>query len=133
MYFAYIINSWFNPDSYRGSSVSQTAIGDRNVAFLLLPFSELGRLQLFIKICKKYTMKKMTCKQPGGACDLEFHGETFDDIANQSKKHGMDMLQKGDTAHIEAMSEMQKMMKEPSDFAKWFEAKKEEFNNLSNI
>jgi hypothetical protein len=31
------------------------------------------------------------------------------------------------------MNEMQKMMKEPSDFAKWFEGKKEEFNNLSNI
>lgn len=30
-------------------------------------------------------MKKMTCKQLGGACDIEFLGETFDEIANQSK------------------------------------------------
>lgn len=43
------------------------------------------------------------------------------------------MFQKGDIAHIEAMNEMQNMMKEPSDFANWFEDKKEEFNNLSNI
>ena len=33
-------------------------------------------------------------------------------------------FQKGDAAHIEAMNEMQKMMKEPTDFAKWFESKK---------
>ena len=77
-------------------------------------------------------MKKMTCKQLGGACDVEFLGDSFDEIANQSKKHGMEMFQKGDTAHIEAMSEMQKMMKDPSDFATWFVNKKEEFNKLSN-
>ena len=45
-------------------------------------------------------MKKMTCKQLGGACDIEFLGESFDDIASQSKKHGMEMFQKGDVAHI---------------------------------
>ena len=78
-------------------------------------------------------MKKMTCKQLGGVCDFEFSGESFDDIANQSKKHGMEMFQKGDAAHIEAMNEMQKLMKDPSDFSKWFESKKVEFINLSNI
>lgn len=78
-------------------------------------------------------MKNMTCKQLGGACDIEFCGETFDEIANQSKQHGMEMFQKGDIAHIEAMNEMQKMMKEPSDFTKWFEGKKEEFIKLDNV
>jgi hypothetical protein len=78
-------------------------------------------------------MKKMTCKQLGGACDVEFWGDTFEEIANQSKKHGMDMFQKGDAAHMEAMNEMQNIMKVPSDFAKWYEAKKEDFNNQSAI
>lgn len=78
-------------------------------------------------------MKKMTCKQLGGACDFEFFGDSFDEIANQSKKHGMEMIQKGDPAHVEAMSEMQKMMKGPQDFSTWFESKKEEFNSLNNI
>ena len=27
----------------------------------------------------------MTCKQLGGACDKEFHGNTFEEIANLSK------------------------------------------------
>ena len=78
-------------------------------------------------------MKKMTCKLLGGACDIEFLGESFEEIANQSKKHGMEMFQKGDAAHIEAMNEMQKMMKEPAYFSKWIESKREEFNNLRNI
>ncbi len=78
-------------------------------------------------------MKKMTCKQLGGACQLEFLGETFEEIANQSKKHGMEMFQQGDSAHIEAMNEMQIIMSTPGDFAKWLEGKKEEFNSLENI
>jgi len=78
-------------------------------------------------------MKKMTCKQLGGACQIEFAGNTFEEIADQSKKHGMEMFQKGDIAHIEAMNEMQQMMKTSSDFSKWFESKKEEFNTLSHI
>ncbi|MDX1365470.1 MAG: DUF1059 domain-containing protein, partial [Arenibacter latericius] len=40
----------------------------------------------------------MTCKQLGGACDLEFHGNTFDEIAEKSKQHGMEMFQKNDEA-----------------------------------
>lgn len=75
-------------------------------------------------------MKKMTCKQLGGACDSVFIGETFEELANQSKKHGMEMFQMGDVAHIEAMNELQKMMKTPEDFGNWFESKKEEFNKL---
>ena len=41
-------------------------------------------------------MKTMTCNQLGGDCDLEFHADTFDEIAEASKKHGMEMFQKGD-------------------------------------
>lgn len=38
----------------------------------------------------------------------------------------------GDVTHIEAMNELQKMMKTPEDFGNWFESKKEEFNKLEN-
>lgn len=37
-------------------------------------------------------MKTMTCNQLGGACDLEFHAITFEKIAEQSKKHGMEKM-----------------------------------------
>ena len=76
-------------------------------------------------------MKKMTCKQLGGACDLEFFGDTFEEIANQSKKHGMEMFQQGDKAHIDAMNQMQQLVVAPAEFSAWFESKKEEFNQAN--
>ena len=48
-------------------------------------------------------MKTMTCKDLAGACDAEFHAETFDEMAELSKKHGMEVLEQGDQSHIEAM------------------------------
>ncbi len=73
----------------------------------------------------------MTCKQLGGACDKEFHANTFDDIAELSKKHGMDMLQQGDQYHINAMNKMQELMKSPVAMEEWFNKKRDEFNALA--
>ena len=75
-------------------------------------------------------MKTMNCKQLGGACDKEFHAETFDEMAESSKQHGMEMYQKQDAAHLEAMQKMQELMKNPDDMKKWFESKRQEFNDL---
>ena len=75
-------------------------------------------------------MKKMTCKQLGGACDMVFQAETFEEIAELSKQHGMEMFQKGDKLHIEAMSKMQEMMKTPEAMQQWMENKRKEFENL---
>lgn len=78
-------------------------------------------------------MKKMNCMQLGGACDFEFQGETFDEIAKQSKQHGMAMFQQGDQSHIDAMNQMQKMMQTPSDFANWYKNKMDEFERLDHL
>lgn len=75
-------------------------------------------------------MKTMTCKQLGGACDLEFHGETFEEMAEQSKKHGMQMFQAGDEAHLKAMNEMQELMQSPDAMTEWFNNKRKEFDAL---
>ena len=75
-------------------------------------------------------MKKMTCKQLGGACDKEFIANTFEEIAEMSKKHGMEMFQKNDEPHLKAMIEMQKLMKSPDAMTEWFENKRKEFNAL---
>ena len=37
-------------------------------------------------------MKAMTCKQLGGACDLEFKADTFDEISKLSRGHGMEIF-----------------------------------------
>ncbi len=75
-------------------------------------------------------MKTMTCKQLGGACDKEFHANTFEEMAEMSKKHGMEMFQKKDEAHLKAMNEMQDLMKSPKAMNEWFENKRKEFNVL---
>lgn len=75
-------------------------------------------------------MKTMTCEELGGACTLEFHGDTFEEIAEQSKKHGMEMLKSGDLAHRKAMEEMQELMETPTDMMDWYEAKRKEFEAL---
>jgi predicted small metal-binding protein len=75
-------------------------------------------------------MKTMTCKQLGGACNEEFHANTFEEIAEISKKHAMEMFGKGDEAHLKAMNEMQSLMKSPEAMQAWFSAKKNEFNAL---
>lgn len=75
-------------------------------------------------------MKTMTCKQLGGACDQEFHANTFEEIAEISKKHGMAMFQKNDQPHLKAMNTMQELMKSPDAMNEWFESKRKEFNAL---
>jgi len=38
----------------------------------------------------------MTCKQLGGACELIFEAETFEDISDLSKSHAKEIFAKGD-------------------------------------
>jgi len=75
-------------------------------------------------------MKTMTCKQLGGACDKQFHANTFEEIAELSKLHGMEMFQKQDPAHLEAMNKIQQLIKQPQAIQDWFKSKKNEFNAL---
>lgn len=75
-------------------------------------------------------MKTMTCKQLGGACDLEFHADTFEEMAEQSKKHGMDMFQQQDEAHMKAGKEMQELMQSPDAMREWMDNKRKEFEAL---
>lgn len=75
-------------------------------------------------------MKTMTCKQLGGACDLEFHANTFEEMAALSQKHGTEMFQKGDKPHLDAMNAMKELMQKPDEMKAWFENKKKEFEAL---
>jgi hypothetical protein len=77
-------------------------------------------------------MKTMTCRQLGGACDEEFHANTFDEIKDMSMQHGMEMFQKNDSSHLEAMNKMRELMQSSdSDAMKnWIISKQEEFDAL---
>ena len=75
-------------------------------------------------------MKTMTCKQLGGSCDKEFYANSFEEIAGMSKQHAMEMFEKKDAEHLQAMNEMQELMKKPEVMKQWFENKKKEFEAL---
>ena len=77
-------------------------------------------------------MKTMTYIQLGGACDKAFHANSFEEIAEQSKKHGMEMFQKGDEAHLESLNKMMELMKSQEEMKSWFESKKKEFESLAD-
>jgi hypothetical protein len=75
-------------------------------------------------------MKTMKCNQLGGACAKEFHAETFEEMAELSKQHGMEMHQSQDAEHLEAMQKMGQLMKTPEQMNKWYESKQAEFDEL---
>lgn len=75
-------------------------------------------------------MKTMTYHQLGGACDTKFHAETFEEMAKLSQKHGVEMFEKGDAAHLTAMGKMQAMIQSPEDMNEWINAKPAEFDAL---
>ena len=70
----------------------------------------------------------MTCKELGGACDLVFQAETFEEIVALSKKHGTEMFQSADADHLSAMEKMRLLMKEPDAMQKWIEDKRAAFH-----
>jgi len=75
-------------------------------------------------------MKTMTCRQLGGACDKAFQANSFEEIAELSKMHGMEMFQAADEAHLKVMNEMKYLMQDPQAMQAWYEGKKAEFNAL---
>jgi hypothetical protein len=75
-------------------------------------------------------MKTMNCNQLGGACEKAFHANTFEEIAELSKQHGMEMFQENDEAHLNAMKKMQELMETPEEMKTWFDNKKKEFDAL---
>lgn len=78
-------------------------------------------------------MKTMSCKQLGGACDLEFSANTFEEMSELSKQHGMEMFKNQDPAHLAAMNNIQELMKDPEAINAWLENKKREFAELPDV
>jgi predicted small metal-binding protein len=76
-------------------------------------------------------MKTMNCSQLGGVCEKKFQANTFEEIAEMSKQHTMQMLQKNDKAHLNAMQEMQQLMSTPKAMQAWFDDKKHKFYLLT--
>lgn len=77
-------------------------------------------------------MKSMTCAELGGACDMIFRANTFEEIAQASQQHAKEMFQKGDQAHLQAMSKMKELMQSKDAMAAWMATKRKEFDAKSH-
>lgn len=74
-------------------------------------------------------MKAMTCEELGGACEIEFQAETFEEVMKLSMEHAKAMFQKADRPHLTAMQNM-KELRESGDMEDWMDTKRDEFDSL---
>jgi hypothetical protein len=75
-------------------------------------------------------MKTMTCKQLGGPCDLQHHGDTADEIIKAQDRHLRDIVAEGDEAHTPALKAMKGRWKRPISGMGWYRDTKRTFAAL---
>jgi len=75
-------------------------------------------------------MKTMTCRQLGGACDLELRGDTADKVIKLQDKHLKEIVANGDTAHEQALKDMKGRWKNPIKGMGWYKNTKKAFAAL---
>ena len=68
-------------------------------------------------------MKKITCAELGGGCDLSFFAESFEEAA-------MQMFKRRDKAHLDAAEKMKTLMSSSREMDNWMEDRRTYFNNL---
>jgi predicted small metal-binding protein len=75
-------------------------------------------------------MKTMTCRQLGGACDLQHHGDSADEVIKAQDKHLNEVVATGDEAHEPALREMKGRWKHPISGMSWYRKAKRDFAAL---
>ncbi len=75
-------------------------------------------------------MKTMTCRQLGGPCGHEHHGESADDVIKAQDQHLKDADQSGDESHREAREAMKGRWRHPKKSLGWYRDAKEAFAAL---
>jgi hypothetical protein len=75
-------------------------------------------------------MKTMTCRQMGGPCDAQFHGNKADDVIKAQDAHLKEMVASGDETHTSALEAMQGRWKRPISGLGWYRATKKAFAAL---
>jgi predicted small metal-binding protein len=75
-------------------------------------------------------MKTMTCKQLGGPCDLEHHGNDANEIIHAQDQHLKDAVAAGRLDHAEALKDMKGRWKRPVSGLKWYRQVQRDFAAL---
>ena len=75
-------------------------------------------------------MKGMTCRQLGGACDLEHEGADANVIIKAQDRHLRDAVAAGSVAHEPALRDMKGRWKRPVSGLKWYRRVQRDFAGL---
>jgi predicted small metal-binding protein len=75
-------------------------------------------------------MKTMTCRQLGGACDLELRGGSADDVIKAQDQHLKDAVKGGDASHAQAHQDMKGRWRHPVASMGWYRDTKKAFADL---
>ena len=75
-------------------------------------------------------MKTMTCRQLGGPCDEQLHGETADAVIKLQDQHLKAVVAAGDDAHQAALKQMKGRWKHPVAGMGWYKQAKRDFAAL---
>lgn len=75
-------------------------------------------------------MKTMTCRQLGGPCDLEHHGEDANAVINAQDRHLKAAEKAGDLSHQGARDEMKRRWRHPKKSLGWYNDAKAVFAQL---
>lgn len=72
----------------------------------------------------------MTCRQLGGPCDLEHHGQDANAVIVAQDQHLKEAVAAGDSDHEPALTEMKGRWKRPISGMKWYRQAKRDFAAL---
>ncbi|MGA9716313.1 MAG: hypothetical protein WBQ48_10825 [Aeromicrobium sp.] len=75
-------------------------------------------------------MKKMTCHQLGGPCELAHHGTTADEVIKAQDRHLKEAEKAGDASHQEARDAMKARWRRPRQAMGWYKDAKATFADL---
>ena len=78
-------------------------------------------------------MKSMTCRQLGGTCDLEHHGDDANEIIKAQDQHLRAAVAAGDTDHEPALKDMKGRWKRPVSGLKWYRQVQRDFAALPRM
>jgi predicted small metal-binding protein len=75
-------------------------------------------------------MKSMTCRQLGGPCDLEHHGNDANEVIHAQDRHLKDAVAAGNDDHEEALKQMTSRWKRPISGLRWYRQVQRDFAAL---
>ena len=75
-------------------------------------------------------MKRMTCRQLGGPCDLAHEGDDYNVIIKAQDRHLRDAVAGGQADHEPALKDMKGRWKRPVSGMKWYRQVQRDFAAL---